>query len=372
MKKFFNCIFIFLILSCIFLPYVNATSPEINTDNLSLHANCLLLLEKNTGDILYEKNAYEKMYPASTTKIMTAILVIENCYLNEVVTVSASSISAVPPTYSLSGLQVGEKLRIEDLLYILMIPSANDVANLLAEHTSGSVSAFSELMNKKANELGLSGTHYTNPSGVHDKDLYTTAYDLSILTRYVMKNKKFMEIVSTPKYTIPRTELHPEEDRTFYNSNLLLVNTEKDYYYPYATGIKTGFTDQAGDCLVASSKKDDVEFIAICLKGGRINNGLREKFIDCKTLFDFAFDNYTTHYKDLQEGSLKNNFKNSENLSTTSQSFNQDSEELDSLQSDNSSTKLILCIAATVVVFIIIILLLIWKRKKYTRLRHRR
>ena len=196
--------------------------PNADFNSIELHSDYLLLMEKNSGDILYEKNGFAKMYPASTTKILTAILVLENCYLNEIVTVSQSSISAVPPTYSISGLQAGEKLRIEDLLYILLIPSSNDVANLLAEHTSGSIPAFADIMNKKAKEIGLKGSHFTNPSGVHDDELYTTAYDLALLARYAMNNEKFMEIVKTPSYTIPSTETHLEEDRTYHNSNLLL------------------------------------------------------------------------------------------------------------------------------------------------------
>lgn len=253
-----------------------------------------------------------------------------------------------------------------------MIPSANDVANLLAEHTSGSISAFAELMNKKAIELGMNNTHFTNPSGVHDKDLYTTAYDLSLLSRYAMNNEKFMKIVGTPKYTIPITNLHPEEDRTFYNSNLLLINTEKNYYYQYATGIKTGFTDQAGDCLVASSKKDDVEFIAICLKGGRFSNGLREKFIDCKTLFDFAFNNYTTHYKNLQVENKKNSQENSQSSEPSTQNTIAEQQEMKNSSSTSNSTKLILSTASAAVACIAILLLLLWKRNKYSRFKRRR
>ena len=253
-----------------------------------------------------------------------------------------------------------------------MLPSANDVANLLAEHTSGSIPAFAELMNKKAVSLGMNNTHFTNPSGVHDKDLYTTAYDLSILSRYVMNNQKFMEIVRTPKYTIPRTNLHSEEDRTFYNSNLLLINTEKNYYYQYATGIKTGFTDQAGDCLVASSKKDNVEFIAICLKGERFGNGLREKFIDCKTLFDFAFDNYTTYYKNLQEENIKNSQENSLSLNLYNQNIQAESQETKNLSLNSNSIRLLLSIISVVIASIATILLLLWKRNKYTRFKRKR
>lgn len=252
-----------------------------------------------------------------------------------------------------------------------MIPSANDVANLLAEHTSGSISNFAELMNKKAISLGMNNTHFTNPSGVHDKNLYTTAYDLSILSRYVMNNKKFMEIVGTPKYTIPGTNLHPVEDRTFYNSNLLLVSTENNYYYQYATGIKTGFTDQAGDCLVASSKKDGIEFIAICLKGGRFSNGLREKFIDCKTLFNFAFDNYTIHYQNLQEGGIKNVQEGSPFLESYTQNTQLEGQEAKGSILNSNSTKLILSIISVVLASVAIILVLLWRRNKYTRFRRK-
>lgn len=137
--------------------------------------------------------------------------------------------------------------------------------------------------------------------GLHDENLYTTAYDLSIIAKYAMNNDKFMEIVRKTKYTLPATDIHKSADRVLENSNLLLDPSQPNYYYAYATGLKTGFTDPAGDCLVASAKKDNVEFIAVCLHAGSLNNGLREKFLDCKTLFDFAFDNYTAHYKNLQE-----------------------------------------------------------------------
>lgn len=137
--------------------------------------------------------------------------------------------------------------------------------------------------------------------GLHDENLYTTAYDLSIIAKYAMNNDKFMKIVRETKYTLPATNIHKNADRVLETSNLLLDSREPNYYYAYATGLKTGFTDPAGDCLVASSKKDNVEFIAVCLHAGNLNNGLREKFLDCKTLFDFAFDNYTAHYKNLQE-----------------------------------------------------------------------
>ena len=164
--------------------------------------------------------------------------------------------------------------------------------------------------------------------GIHDENLYTTAYDLSILAKYAMKNEKFMQIVKTTTYTLPSTQIHPLEDRILHNSNLLLDSTNPNYYYEYATGLKTGFTDPAGDCLVASAKKDDIEFIVVCLHAGSLDNGLREKFLDCKTLFDFAFDNYIAHYKNLQEVNQKVETENqnlvSENSVTNSKNQDMD------------------------------------------------
>ena len=203
----------------------------------------------------------------------------------------------------------GEQFTVDQLLHVLLIPSANDAANVLAEHVSGSIINFANLMNEKAKEIGLKNSNFTNPSGLHDENLYTTAYDLSLLGRYAMRFDKFREIVKTTSYSLPATNIHPQNDRNFSISNLLLDNTNSNYYYEYATGVKTGFTDPAGDCLIASAKKDGIEFIAVCLNGGYLSNGLREKFLDCKTLLDYAFDNYTTHYIELQEKSFEDNQK---------------------------------------------------------------
>lgn len=311
MKKFLSC----LIILSIFFSNVSFASQilenttvevesvisESNINDLTVYSDCILMIEKETTDILYEKNAYEKMYPASTTKILTAIIVLERCDLNEIATVSSVAINAVPATYTTSNIQVGEELRVEDLLYAMLIPSANDAANVLAEHVAGSISGFADIMNEKAKELGCTGSNFTNPSGVHDENHYTTAYDLALIASYAMSFDTFREIVSTLTYTLPSTEAYPYSDRTFTLSNSLLNPNYPSYYYEYATGIKTGYTNASQDCLVASAKKDDVEFIIVVLGSGYIDGVLREKYIDCKTLFDFAFDNYTSYYKNLQQ-----------------------------------------------------------------------
>lgn len=187
----------------------------------------------------------------------------------------------------------------------MLIPSANDAANVLAEHIGGSITGFADMMNKKATEIGCSESHFTNPSGVHDEELYTTAYDLSLIAKYAMNLETFRKVVSTVQYTLPSSNIYPNSDRKFTISNALLNPGYKNYYYENAIGIKTGFTNPAKDCLVAGARKEDVEFIIVTLGDGYLENGLREKYIDCKTLFDFAFDNYTTHYKDLQQKKKK-------------------------------------------------------------------
>ncbi len=278
----------------------NANTSFSVLGNLKIESDCVIMVERNSGEILYQKNAYKKMYPASTTKILTAILVLEKCPLNEIVTVNSSALKAVPATYTTAKLKAGEKFRVEDLLYAMLIPSANDAANVLAEHISGSIANFSELMNKKAKEIGCKNSHFANPSGVHSTELYTTAYDLSLIARYAMNIEKFRQIITTTTYTLPSTELHQNSDRKFTTSNAL-IRPDSNEYYEYANGIKTGFTNPAKDCIVASAKKDNKEFIVVILGADYTDDHLRQKYVDCKTLFDSAFDNYIPNDADMQQ-----------------------------------------------------------------------
>lgn len=248
-----KCLFILFLISIFLFIFINTSFA--NNDNLDIYSPSCILIDSDSGKILYEKNAYKKMYPASTTKIMTAILTLENCKLDELVTVSdnAVSLESVPETYTRADIQAGEILTVENLLNVLLIPSANDAAIALAEHVSGSVSEFSNLMNKKAKELGCKNTNFVNPNGVHNENQYTTAYDLSLIGKYAMNNETFRKIVCKTSYTLPATNIYSSTDRKFENTNELL--SSDNYSYEYTTGIKTGYTDSAKNCIVASAKK---------------------------------------------------------------------------------------------------------------------
>lgn len=251
------------------------------------------IAEPKTGKIIYEKNAHEKMYPASTTKILTALVVLEKCKPTDKVIVSKNAIDLVPDGYSNANLKAGEELSVSDLLYALLIPSANEAANVLAEHVSGSVESFAELCNTRAKELGCENLHFVNPNGIHDTNHYCTAYDLYLIAKECQKHELFNEIVKTTKYTIPATNVYPKNDRIIKNTNYLIMPNYSSYYYEYCTGIKTGTTTPAGECLVASSSYNDIDLISVVLDGGTNSKGLSERFYDTKKLFEFTYDNYS-------------------------------------------------------------------------------
>lgn len=261
----------------------------------AISAGAAILIDSSSERILYSKNENEKMYPASTTKILTAILTIENCDLNDVVTVPYEAIASISSGYSVAALQAGEQLTVEQLLKVMLVHSANDAANVLAYHISGSIDTFAALMNNKVSELGLENTHFANPSGIHDKNHYTTAYDLAIIMKYCMKNPTFRALSALKYCTIPATNKY--EERVFNTTNELLIYDNRDvssnYYYKYAIAGKTGYTTEAKNCLVSVSNKDDLELICVVLSVGLYPNNLSAKFVDTKSLFDYGYTNYT-------------------------------------------------------------------------------
>ena len=276
-----------LILLIMFIVLINNF---VFADEIKLNATSAILVEVSTGRIIYERNSNEKRYPASITKIMTAILVLENCNLDDKVVVSESALSNIPSGYVTCDLIAGEEISVEDLLYALMVKSANDAAYVLAEHVGGSIDAFSDMMNIKARELGCNGTHFVNPNGIHDERHYTTAYDMYLIANYAMKNETFRKLVTTKSYTLPATNLYTNNDRSFSTTNAL-IDDNSSLFYKYAIGIKTGFTTQAGECLVAESAREGLDFIAVVLDAGTPSKGNR--FVDARTLFDYGYDNYT-------------------------------------------------------------------------------
>ena len=288
MKKFkIMMIIVLLFVSFCFSVYAESESSEIET--LSPVA---LLMDAKTGKVLYEKNGYEQNYPASTTKLMTAILTVENCNLTDIAKVSYNAVFSVPYDYTNAALQVDEELTIEELLNVLLIPSANDAGYVLAEHIAGSTESFASMMNTKALEIGCLNTHFTNPSGIHEEDHYSTAYDLALIGRYAMQYDTIMNIVCKTSYRLPVTNKYDSEDRYFVTTNSMLRESFTNYYDSRVTGLKTGYTEHSLDCIVATAKQDDLELIAVILGAGYTESGLRQKYLDCHTLFDYGFANY--------------------------------------------------------------------------------
>lgn len=270
--------------------FANAPIPNV-------YSPACILMEEESGKILYSKNAHTRMYPASTTKIMTAILTLENCKLDEVAVASHNAVFSIPSGYSTATIQEGEELTIEQLLNVLLIPSANDAAVVLAEHIAGSVEAFADMMNSKAVDLGCTDTHFVNPNGIHNEEHYSTAYDLALIGRYAMQFDTFRTIVQKTSYALPTTNKYDKEDRLFNTTNELIKknysSSPTNYYYQYATGAKTGYTDAAKSCIVATATKDDISLIAVVLHDSSTEYGLSQRPIDCKTLFEFGFNNYS-------------------------------------------------------------------------------
>ena len=235
--------FLIKLILLIFLINIFASTSFATTDEITTYSPHCILMEVKTGKIIYEKDAYTLVPPASTTKIMTAILTLEHCELTDTATVSHEAIFTVPVGYSHANLVEGEELTIDQLLHVLLIPSANDAANVLAEHIAGSIESFTTMMNTKALEIGCKNTNFVNANGIQADNHYSTAYDLALIGRYAMQNDFFREIVAKTRYTLPATNKYSESDRIFNTTNELLKEDHRDsadnYYYEYANGIKT-------------------------------------------------------------------------------------------------------------------------------------
>ena len=243
-------------------PY-DAEHPE-NLEPEQLYGLSAVLMTAKKGDVIFEKDPYTLRYPASTTKILTVLLgimLVED--LNQTVTVSETAMN-IPGDSSTMGLHVGEEIRFIDVLYGTMLLSGNDGANVIAETVSGSIPAFVDLMNQTAQVMGCENTHFANAHGYHDDNHYTTAYDMALIAREAMNNDTFKKIAGTVSYSIPRTNIQRARTITTKSEYMLQGTDEKPnkYYFPDATGIKTGSHSHSGYCFVGSASRDGVDLIS--------------------------------------------------------------------------------------------------------------
>lgn len=270
-----------------------------DASELNINARSCIVLDRLSKNILYGKNEFNKVKMASTTKIMTATIIIENCDLNKTIEVSKK---AAGTGGSRLGLKIRDKITIRDLLYGLMLCSGNDAAVALAESCSGTIQEFSNLMNQKAKELGLNNTHFESPHGLDSDNHYTTAYELAILSDYALQNKAFFNIVGTKNYTVTING-YP---KILSNTNELLGNLLGVY------GIKTGFTNGANRCLVTACKRDDMDIICVVL--GCDTKKFRTQ--DSIKLIEYTFKNfeYINIFEKINEQFEKWKLENIENF----------------------------------------------------------
>lgn len=266
-----------------------------------IQCKAALLVDAHTGAVVYAKNEHQELYPASLTKIMTCLLTLEaidsgKLDMNQAVTASASALEGLPSDGSTAGIQVGEVMTVEHLLYCMMVVSANEASQILAETLSGSVAAFVGEMNAKAQALGCKNTHFVNPHGIHDSQHYTSAWDMYLIAKEAMKHEQLMSICDTPTVVIPATNVSAA--RTLRTTNYLIGSWyTRGYLNGDAHGVKTGSTSQAGHCLVSTATRGTRSFVSVVMGGDRVkledNETRTYSFYDTNQLFNWAFDNFT-------------------------------------------------------------------------------
>ncbi len=290
LKKIFSFIFtLFLTITAILSP-VGVSAYEVTSFEITAKAGALISID--TGEILFEKNMDKKMYPASITKIMSAIIILESdkFNLNQKITMTKDIDPLVTGTgLAVSNLKVGETITHKDLIHAIMISSLADCTYLASIYFGGSVEGFVEMMNDKAKELELENTHYSNPVGLHDEETYTTVRDVATLTEYALKNKTFKSICSKSRYTMKAT--NKSGSRVLSTTNFLL-DTTTNYFYQYAKGVKTGFTDEAGRCVVSYASYNGYTYLCVIM-GCPNSSQKRYEFAESADLYRWAFNNFS-------------------------------------------------------------------------------
>lgn len=328
-RKFKQSIFVFAICSLLFTnrstvlattidstdsKQPSATAPSNWPAAPKVTAESAIIMDASSGVILYEKNSKEAKYPASITKILTTLIAIENSSLSDTVTFSRDAVFGVDLDSSRIGIDVGEKLSMEDCLYGIMLASANEVSYAVAEHVGGTMEAFVELMNKKVAELGCVNTNFMNPHGLQNENHYTCAYDMALIAQEAIKNTTFKKITGTRSYVIDPTNIQ-KEARPLANHHKFI---KRDILYPGAIGGKTGYTSSAKYTLVTYAERNDMQLICVVMG----SDSVASEYTDTSSLLDYGFDNFTLH----NISSSKNEFLhgNTQLFSKYSNLFNAD------------------------------------------------
>ena len=296
-RRFLSVFLLTCLLCALFTPQALAL------EDPDIRAKAAILVDGETGTVLYDKNMHEELPMASITKVMSALLVLEavdrgQLRMDQSVTATESSMKGMVEDGSTADIKVGETLTVEQLLYCMLVISANETCNILGEAVSGSVDAFVEKMNQRAQELGCQNTHFANTTGLTQSGHYSSAWDIYLITREAMKHDDFMTIVNTKAYTVPATNM-TEKERELHSTNALISNWRMTgYLYSGAQGIKTGTTDAAGHCLVSSAIRGSRTLISVVLGCEEVKSekgGTRvESFTETARLFDWGFDNFST------------------------------------------------------------------------------
>ncbi|MCM1127735.1 MAG: D-alanyl-D-alanine carboxypeptidase [Lachnospiraceae bacterium] len=276
----------------------------------AIGAESAILLEANTGVILYAKNIDERLYPASTTKLMTCLIAAEKCQLNEMISFSHDAVFSLEPGSSNMGIDEGQSMPLEECLYGILVASANEVANAVAEHVAGSRDAFAEMMNEKAAELGCKNTHFVNAHGLHDDDHYVSAYDLALIAKAFFQNELLAKIANTASYHFMPTNTQPDD--FFKRNKHQLVSGEIPY--EGIKGGKTGYTDLARETLVTCAEQNGMKLICVVLK-----EESPEQFYDTVKLFDYGFTNFAV--ANVAENETRYSIRNSNFFNTSSDVF---------------------------------------------------
>lgn len=279
--------FFFLLLTSLLpgLAHAEQIDAETADDTPTLHAQAAILMESSSGEVLFEKNADQKMYPASITKLMTILLALENSSLTDEISFSHNAVYSIEPGSAHIAIQEGEVLTMEQALRAIILRSANEVSNAVAEHVDGSVEAFAQHMTQRAQDLGCKNTNFVNANGLHNESHVTTARDMALIARELLTHPEYRAIMSETYYEIPPTNLQSET--RYLHGQHQMLNPNSIYYYEGAIGGKTGYTNEAKNTLVTYAKKGDMELIAVVLQC----NGA-EHYVDTAALFDYGFANF--------------------------------------------------------------------------------